>query len=75
MFTEILSAKQVLLRGHYSAMRRLGLRAEKRRRRLWIVGNNESHFFNLAHETDLQRFREFESSLLARAEAKRKASR
>jgi len=77
MFSQILSAKQVLLRGHYGAMRRLGLRAEKSRRRLWIVGDDEAHFFDLAHERDLQRFREFEVSLFARAEAyaKRKAGR
>lgn len=69
-YTNIINARQEFDLNFYSALRSLGFRATIQRRRVWIDGD-EAHYFDLALEKGLMRFRRFKEGVLARADAAR----
>lgn len=69
-YTNVINARQEFDYSFYGALRSLGLRANIQRRRVWIEGS-EAHFFDLALESELDRFRRFKAGVFARAHGKR----
>lgn len=65
-YTNIVNARQEFDQNFHGALRSLGFRATIQRRRVWIDGD-EAHYFDLALEKSLMRFRRFKQDVLARA--------
>lgn len=65
-YTNIINAREEFEPALYGALRALGLHATIQRRRVWIEGT-EAHYFDLALEKGLTRFRRFKRDALTRA--------